>query len=591
MKKTISLLLVLSLGLANVSIAEDTWTTKANMPTSRLGLSTSAVDGKIYAIGGGNNIDGSAFRTVEMYDPVTDTWIKKADMSIQRYFHSASVMNGKVYIIGGATGVMVTTPNVDIYDPTTDTWMRKANMPTTRCFLSSCVVNGKIYAIGGRLFPGDISVSTVEEYNPVTDTWTRKADMPTARCFLSTSMVNGKIYAIGGVSGSLFGRGISAVEEYDPVTDIWTKKADMPTARSSLSSSVVNGKIYAVGGGISGSGPVSSAVEEYDPITDSWTTKVDMPTARGLHSASVVDGKIYAIGGAVQLPPHNSISTVEEFDTGLGSPSPDFNGDGIVDAADMCIMVDHWLTDDALCDIAPPPFGDGIVDVQDLILLSEHLFEKILPPELVAYWKLDETEGGIAYELVGGKDGYLLGDPVWQPDSGQLAGALEFDGFDDYVETDFVLDPADGAFSVFAWIQGGKPGQVIISQIDGNSAGETWLGTDTMSGNLMTGLVPQKIGWVTPQTLVSESVITNIQWHHVGFVWDGSYRALYVDGIEVAKDKNAQNPLKPADGGLYIGASKDLDSISFFSGLIDDVRIYNVALTEEEIEALVQYVN
>jgi len=83
-------------------------------------------------------------------------------------------------------------------------------------------------------------------------------------------------------------------------------------------------------------------------------------------------------------------------------------------------------------------------------------------------------------------------------------------------------------------------------------------------------------------------VITDIQWHHVGFVWDGSYRALYVDGIEVAKDNNVQNQLKSADGGLYIGASKDLDAGTLFSGLIDDVRIYNKALSIEQISVLAQ---
>lgn len=54
----------------------------------------------------------------------------------------------------------------------------------------------------------------------------------------------------------------------------------------------------------------------------------------------------------------------------------DLNADGIVDAADMCIIVDNWGTDESLCDIGPTPFGDGIVDVQDLIVLAEHLFEE-----------------------------------------------------------------------------------------------------------------------------------------------------------------------------------------------------------------------
>ncbi len=62
-------------------------------------------------------------------------------------------------------------------------------------------------------------------------------------------------------------------------------------------------------------------------------------------------------------------------------PVVDLNDDGIVDSADMCIIVDHWGTDDPLCDIGPTPFGDGIVDVHDLIVLAEHLFEEFPPAE------------------------------------------------------------------------------------------------------------------------------------------------------------------------------------------------------------------
>ncbi len=62
-------------------------------------------------------------------------------------------------------------------------------------------------------------------------------------------------------------------------------------------------------------------------------------------------------------------------------PIIDLNIDGIVDATDMCIVVDHWGTDEPLCDIGPMPWGDGIVDVQDLIVLAEHLFEEFPPVE------------------------------------------------------------------------------------------------------------------------------------------------------------------------------------------------------------------
>ena len=78
-------------------------------------------------------------------------------------------------------------------------------------------------------------------------------------------------------------------------------------------------------------------------------------------------------------PSWQACPTVEEYD-----PFPlvvDFNGDGIVDAADICLMLDHWLTDEPFYDIAPIPFGDGIVDILDLIVLAEHLFEEFPPAE------------------------------------------------------------------------------------------------------------------------------------------------------------------------------------------------------------------
>jgi hypothetical protein len=64
-------------------------------------------------------------------------------------------------------------------------------------------------------------------------------------------------------------------------------------------------------------------------------------------------------------------------------PIVDLNSDGIVDSADMCIVIDHWGEDYSLCDVGPMPWGDGVVDVQDLIVIAEHLFEEIPATEPV----------------------------------------------------------------------------------------------------------------------------------------------------------------------------------------------------------------
>ncbi|UCE46845.1 MAG: LamG domain-containing protein, partial [Phycisphaerales bacterium] len=163
-----------------------------------------------------------------------------------------------------------------------------------------------------------------------------------------------------------------------------------------------------------------------------------------------------------------------------------------------------------------------------------------------------------------------MGGPVWQPDGGVIAGALLFDGIDDYVSTGPVLSPAGpevaSGFSVIAWIKGGAPGQAVLSQTDA----ENWLCIDSVEGHLMTEL--QTSGRVAPGPLLSQTVITDGHWHRIALVWDGSYRHLYVHGTEVAKDAESLSGLESAEGGLYFGAGSTLAPGTFFSGLIDDVR-------------------
>jgi len=263
------------------------------------------------------------------------------------------------------------------------------------------------------------------------------------------------------------------------------------------------------------------------------------------------------------------ILVIMEYDTGLGVPSPDFNGDGIVDSADMRTLVDHWHTDNALYDIAPEPFGDGIVDVQDLIALSEYLTKELDDPTLLAHWALDETESDIAFDSAGINDAFVIGNPLWQPTGGLVDGAIELDGVDDYIITAPFLNPAVGPFSVLAWIKGGAPGQVVISA----PGGVNWLGTDPLDGFLMTELTKPGRG---AAPLLSETTITDGQWHRIGFVWDGSNRTLYVDSVAVAHD--IEDSLKSSSNGLNIGTGKAMKSGTYWSGLIDDVRIYNRTL-------------
>jgi len=250
----------------------------------------------------------------------------------------------------------------------------------------------------------------------------------------------------------------------------------------------------------------------------------------------------------------------------------DFNGDGIVEIDDLLLIIESWGQDNSMADIGPAPWGDGIVDAADLEVLMSYWGKEVIDPTLVAHWPLDETEGMFAADSAGDNDAFVIGGASWQPDGGQVDGALLLDGVSGYAITDAVLNPADGPFSIFIWIKGGAPGQVILSQ----SNGANWLLTDPDLGCLMTELMPPAVGRFTPQPLISESIIIDDQWHRVGFVWDGSNRALYVDDILVAED--TQTNLLSSDSGLYIGCGKAMEAGTYWSGLIDDVRIYNRAV-------------
>ncbi len=190
---------------------------------------------------------------------------------------------------------------------------------------------------------------------------------------------------------------------------------------------------------------------------------------------------------------------------------------------------------------------------------------------LVAHYRLDETDGRTAKDSAGAHDAALHGDPLWQPSGGRIKGAIQLSGIDDYLVAGFVLDPATGPFSVFAWVKGGGPGQTIVSQI----GGVNWLSTDA-AGRLMTDLAQPAGGRQTPNPLMSPVAITDGDWHRIGVVWDGTNRALYVDDVLAGQD--SQPSLSGSVGGLNIGAGATPEPGAFFAGLIDDVRIYNQAV-------------
>ncbi len=254
----------------------------------------------------------------------------------------------------------------------------------------------------------------------------------------------------------------------------------------------------------------------------------------------------------------------------IATPRVDFNHDGKVDIKDLRTLIDHWGQNYPPCDIGPLPWGDGKVDANDLEVLMGYWGQEmdLLNPTLTAFWRLDEADGIVAQDTQGRNDGTLTGHSVWQPTGGRVKGALQLDGVDSYVSTPFIVNPVDGAFSVFAWVKGGGSGQVILSQ----EQGANWLMVGA-GGVLMTTL--RGSGRGAAGSLTSSTVISDGLWHQVGLAWDGDRRTLYIDGLEAARDTQPQRDLAPSTGGLHLGADSTCASNAFWSGLIDHVRVYN----------------
>ncbi len=554
--------------------AEYIWAQKANMPTPRWSQTSAVVNGKIYVIGGGTSQDEPNERllfTVEEYDPVTDTWTPKADMPSARGWNSLSsaVVDEKVYVIGGNIydngHYDAWSSTVDEYNPATDTWTRKADMPTARNYLATVAVDGKIYAIGGTTSYSD-GFSTVEEYDPATDTWTRKSDMPIRLWGLCANVVQGKIYTLGGRPGL---QAIPRVQEYDPATDTWTQKGDMPIGTSQMDSVVLDDKIIVMGGWLWSANLPYTIVQMYDPETDIWTIERNTPFLRACFSADVVNNRIYVIGGTDKPHPCPALSTVYELSVDF---PPDFNGDFRIDVDDLLTLIEYWGGNEPLIDIAPKFNPDGIVNALDLEVFMSYWEQELDDPRLIAHWRLDAIEGDVAYDSAGENDAVILGEATWAPENGHIDGALNFDGTDDYFQTPRLLNPANGVFSIFTWIKGGAPGQVILSQ----DRARDWLLADNENGCLKTTIETTGRG---SGSLCSETVITDGSWHRVGLMWDGTYRTLSVDDVVVAMDVRTPGALENTNGNLYLGVGSNLESGSFWSGLIDDVRIYDRAVS------------
>jgi len=202
---------------------------------------------------------------------------------------------------------------------------------------------------------------------------------------------------------------------------------------------------------------------------------------------------------------------------------------------------------------------------------------------LVGWWKFDEANGTVAYDSSGkGNDGNLTNGPTWRV-NGKIGSALSFDGVNDVV---------------IASLPNLNASNISISQ-------SAWIKTDSSKGGLVisTKRIHDNYGWPTlmlnwgkgsiemdkdnaRESFMGSDQINNNEWHFICGIKDQNNYLIYVDGI--LSNSGTSTSSFSATNEIWIGSHGGTSpwSVWGFNGLIDDVRIYDRALSAAEVQAL-----
>ncbi|MHC4331950.1 MAG: LamG domain-containing protein, partial [Planctomycetota bacterium] len=216
----------------------------------------------------------------------------------------------------------------------------------------------------------------------------------------------------------------------------------------------------------------------------------------------------------------------------------------------------------------------------------------IASAELVAHWPLDEGSGTTANDVTGnGNDGTLNGDPQWV--AGMHGVGLEFDG-DDFVDcgNQAMLNFGTGDFTITAWIQTTQPDRGSVFSNGGDNSGgiRYTFATHESNDDRMTLTTDDDSTKVQAE---GATVVIDGQWYHVAAMRAGTETRVYVNGVLDGTNTvpEGYDLSGASQHNCLIGAMTshtDGSMIKLFVGIIDDVRIYNTALTEPELQAAMQ---
>ena len=207
---------------------------------------------------------------------------------------------------------------------------------------------------------------------------------------------------------------------------------------------------------------------------------------------------------------------------------------------------------------------------------------------LVAHWSLDEGSGATVSDNTGNShDGTLINGPIWN------SSDLVFDGANDYVTVGSFDIPGE-ALTLTGWIKSDNLGSCssyrdcrIVSKASGTSEQDHyWMISTIKVGGTTRLRFRLKAGGSTSTLIASSGNLTNGELFHVAATYDGATMRLYKDGVEVGSLTKTGSIDVNNSVDVWIGDNPSVAGTRPWKGVISDVRIYQTALTEVEVNTI-----
>jgi Concanavalin A-like lectin/glucanases superfamily/Bacterial Ig domain len=484
--------------------------------------------------------------------------------------HSTVAYNGYLYIVGGNTGPSCTT-TVRMApingNGTIGSWSTTSSLPAARCgnVEAVTVANGFMYAAGG--FDNGNVTSAVYyaqiNANGTLGAWQTNANSLTiAREYNGLETINGYLYAIGGQAATA-GSGSASVQvgalNANGSVGPFTSTTSLPGPRGELATEAIAGRLYAIGGGTGGSGAnpqdsvwfTGAAPADPNPPTVSLTAPAPGSTVSGtinVTANAADDTGVLGVQFLLDGQPLGLEDTTAPYSLSWDSTGAS-NGAHTLSARARDIGNNQTTSANVpvtVANVAPT-----------------------LPPLRVGHG-FEEGSGSTTVDVSPNGNNGALTSTSWTT-SGRYGNALTYNGNSSRVRSS--ADVALGtSFTLEAWMLN-----------PGNQAYETLMTVGSNRDLYLVNGVPTF--WTGANDYSFGVALPTGSWQHVALTYDGTTLRLYVNGAlyGAPQTANIAATSAPLQVGAWIGPGSN--NADFFSGTIDDVRVYAGALSAAAIQA------